>query len=70
MRDLSEFPSCVKKRWWFVAIQAVIAVAVLCVALAFIGRSSSETTTHLVLRPASSLPATQVLTPPRFGRER
>jgi len=60
MRDLSEFRSFAQKRWWFIAIQAAIAVFVVCVALAFVGDSSSKTTTHLVLRPASSLPATQV----------
>jgi hypothetical protein len=60
MRDLSEFRSCAKKRWWFIAIQAAIAVFVVCLALAVVGDSSSKTTTHLVLRPASSLPAPQV----------
>jgi hypothetical protein len=60
MRDFSEFSPFARRRWWVIAVQGLIAVIVLCGALAVFNRSSSATTTHLVLRPASSLPATQV----------
>jgi uncharacterized protein involved in exopolysaccharide biosynthesis len=60
MRDLSEFSPFALRRWWIMAVEGVIAVLVLGGALAVFNRSSSATTTHLVLRPASSLPATQV----------
>jgi hypothetical protein len=60
MRDLSEFPQFARRRSWVVAIHGVIAIVVLCGALAIFNRSSGVNTTHLVLRPASSLPSTQV----------
>ena len=39
-RDVSEFPPFARRHWWVVAVQSLIAVIVLCGALAVFNRSS------------------------------